>query len=81
MSLNNMSFDIPSVEELLKSILAKFITFSANDCGYTGKDLIVNWVHPLFLKAKTAASNQDNPTWWEANHGHFTELPSLRLKL
>ena len=41
--------DVPSVEELMKRPLAKFITFFANDYGYSGsaKDLIVNWVHPL----------------------------------
>ena len=31
--------------------------------------MIVNWVHPLFLKAKSAASREDNPTWWEAMSG------------
>ena len=47
MSMNSMSFDVPSVEELMKSPLAKFITFFANDFSYIGsaKDLIKNWVH------------------------------------
>ena len=36
MSKNTMSFDIASLEELTKSPLTKFITFSANDCGYNG---------------------------------------------
>ena len=75
MSMNFTSFDFPSLEELKKSPLAQFITFSANDCGYSGstKDLIVNWVHPLFLRAKAAASKEDNPTWWGAMHGPFAD--------
>ena len=42
--------------------LAKFIAFSANDHGCSGrtKDLILNCVHPLFLKAKNAAIGKDN---------------------
>ena len=57
----------------MKSSLAKFITFSANDCHYSGstKYLIVNWVHPLFLKAKEAASKEDNPIRCQAMYGPF----------
>ena len=75
MSMNTISFYVQSVEELMKSPFAKFITFSANDCGYSGstKGLIVNWVHALLLKAKAAASKEDNPTWWEAMHGLFAD--------
>ena len=59
-----MAFDVSSGEEFMKSPLANVITFSANDCGYgvSTKDLIVTWVHPLFLKAKAAANKEDNPT-------------------
>ena len=73
MSMNSLSFDISSVKELMKSPLAKFIAFSANDCGYRrrAKDLMVNWAHPLFLKSKATASKEDNPTWKEAIHGPF----------
>ena len=55
--------DVPTVEELLESPLSRFITLAANSCGYTGttQELIVNWVHPLFLKAKAEASKSDNP--------------------
>ena len=35
--------------------------------------LMVNWVHPFFLKAKSAASKEDNPTWWEAMKGPFAD--------
>ena len=75
--MNFMSFDVSSVEELTKCPLAKFITFSANDCGKSG----IQWKHKRSdcelgsstLKAKAAASKEDNPTWWEAMHGPFAD--------
>ena len=62
MSISVMAIDVSSVEEYIKRPLAKFKTFSENDFGYNGstKDLIVNWVHLLFLNAKTAACRKDN---------------------
>jgi hypothetical protein len=41
---------------------------AANDCGYDGtaKELVVSYVHPLFLQAHSAASKMDNPGWQEA---------------
>ena len=53
-----MRQNVPTVEELLNSPLSCFISFAANSCGYSGTtlELIVNWVHPLFLKAKAEAS-------------------------
>jgi hypothetical protein len=55
--------DVPTVEELLESPLSCFILFAANSCGYSRmtEELIVNWVHPLLLKAKAEASKADNP--------------------
>ena len=55
--------DVPTVQELLDSPLFPFISFATNSCGYKGttQELIVNWVHPLFLKAKAEASKADNP--------------------
>jgi hypothetical protein len=60
--------DVPTVEELLESLLSCFISLAANSCGYneTAQELIVNWVHLLFLKAKAGVSKADNPNWWEA---------------
>ena len=57
--------EIPTVETLLDSPLSRFITLAANNCGYSGttEELVVNWVHPLFLKAKAEASKADNPSW------------------
>ena len=59
----------PKLTDVLNSPLARYITFAANECGYGEpeiKDLLVNTVHPMFLKAKSAASKHDNPTWWQA---------------
>ena len=71
--MNAMAFDVPSVEELMRNLQAKFIISSANYFGYSGSTdyLIVNWVHPLFPKTKAAASKEDYPNWWEAMHSFF----------
>ena len=47
--------------------LDKITTLAANGCGYGGaaEELIVNYVHPLFLKDKSASSQEDNPNWRE----------------
>ncbi len=64
----SMTDGIPTVAELMDSPLAKYITLAANDCEYSGmaEELIVNYVHPLFLKAHSAANKLDNPSWKEA---------------
>ena len=43
----------PIVAGLMDSTVAKYITLSSNDYVYggTAEDLIVNDIHPLFLKA------------------------------
>ena len=75
MALMSLTLDktIPTVADLLASSLAKYITLAANDCGYSGKaeELIVAYIHPLFLKAHSAASKADNPSWREATRGKF----------
>ena len=45
-----------------------FINPSTSYCGYEGttNKLIVNWVYPLFLKAKAEASEEDKPSWNQA---------------
>ena len=81
-SLSMMAFSdgsdgdgIPTVAELLESPLAKYITLAANDCGYSGtaEELIVSYVHPLFLKAHSSASREDNPSWKQATQGKFAD--------
>ena len=56
--------EIPTVANLMEITVAKFFILDANDCVYEGKinDFIVNWVHPLFLKAPAEATKEDKPT-------------------
>ncbi len=65
--------EVPTIEALMACPLSRFIHFAANDCGYSGSqyDLIANWVNPLFLKAKTESSKEDNPNWRQAMNGPF----------
>ena len=74
-SVDPKSDDLPSIEDIMKCPLSNFIHFAANDCGYRGtkRNLIVNWIHPLFLRAKSAASKEDNPSWKDAMNGDFKE--------
>eukprot|EP00984_Skeletonema_dohrnii_P014730 scaffold6241_cov78-Skeletonema_dohrnii-CCMP3373.AAC.4 len=55
----------------MSSPLAKYIHLAANNSNYSGstKELIANYVHPLFLKAKALASAEDNPNWNQAMNG------------
>ena len=72
-SVQESSDDLPSIDDIMKCPLSKFIHFAANDCGYRGtqRNLIVNWIHPLFLKAKLAANKQDNLSWKDTMNGNF----------
>ncbi len=72
----------PAIEELLASPLSKFITFSANDCGYRGSftKIFVTAVHPFFLKAKSEANKEDNPNWHQAMNGTFAEYWKMTEK-
>ena len=56
---------IPTVANLMESLLDKFITFVAHACVYEGttNEFIVNWVHMLFLKAYAEYSKEYNPNW------------------
>jgi hypothetical protein len=75
LSMLTMTDGIPTVADLMDSPLAKYITLAANDCGYSGtaEELIVSYVHPLFLKAHLAASKEDNPNWKQATRGKFAD--------
>ena len=85
MALMSLTLDktIPTVADLMSSPLAKYITLAANDCGYDGtvEELIVTYVHPLFLKAHSAASKADNPSWREATRGKFADEYWKAMKL
>ena len=70
-----LEIEIPTVETLMACPLSELIHFVANDCGYKGMRyrLIANWVHPLFLKAKSEVSKEDNLSWKQFMNGPFTE--------
>ena len=73
--LLHSKLEVPSVEALMACPLSKYIRFSASNCGYQGScyKLIANWVHPLFLKAKSEASKEDNPNWKQVMNGPFKQ--------
>lgn len=55
--------EVPIMLALMACPLSKYIHFAANDCGNTGSCYdFENWVHPLFLNAKSEASKEDNPS-------------------
>ena len=66
---------IPTMADLLTSPLENFITLAANDCGYSGKakELIVTYIHSLFLKAHSAVNKADNLSSCEATRGKFAD--------
>ena len=58
---------LPFISDLINSPLSKYITLAVNHCGYDGTaEELVQYVHPLFLRAHSAASKEDNPGWQEA---------------
>ena len=74
-TMNQMEWEVPSAERLMQSDLARFVHFAASDCGFNGtvEELAVGWLHPLMLAAKTMANQNDNPTWFQAMNGPFSE--------
>jgi len=64
----SMTDGIPTMAKLMDSPIAQYITLAANVCVYsvTSEDLILNYVHTLFLKTHSAASKLDNPSRKEA---------------
>jgi hypothetical protein len=71
--LMSIEDSLPSISDLINSSLSKYITLAAKDCGYDGtaEELLVSYVHPLFLQAHSAASKLDSPGWQKANRGKF----------
>ena len=65
--------------------LAKYNSISANNCGYGGteEELIVNYIHPLFLKARSTAIQEENSNWSETTTGVFAEnyWKSMQVKI
>ncbi len=71
--LNTMSLAPPTIEDLLLSLLSKFITFVANNYRYsaTFTEIFVTACHPCFLKTKSEANKEDNPEQHQAPNGTF----------
>ena len=61
----NLDWSVPNTPTLLASPLERYLIIMANKCD-TGaiKDLHVQMISPMILAAKTAATREDNPTWW-----------------
>ena len=70
----SLEHNIPTVANLVKSPLDKFITLDANYCVHEGttNEFIVNWVHPLFLKAYAESSKEYNPNWNQEINSPFS---------
>ena len=60
--------------DVLDIPIAKFITISSNMCRYSGtaEEIIVDYVHNLFLKDKAEEFREDNPNWREAINSQFS---------
>ncbi len=67
--------DLPPIEDIMNCLFSKFIYFAANDCGCCGsrRYFIVTCIHSLFLKAKLAASKDENPNWRDVMESPFKE--------
>ena len=63
----------PSLSEIMTGPLGRFVTLAARDSGFEGniEDVLLQHVHPLFLKAKAGASAADNPNWNQAMNSKF----------
>ena len=81
MALKSLTLD--KTIRVVASPLAKYITFAANDCWYSGtaKELIVVYVHSSFLDAHSATSKGDNPSWCESIREKFVDEYWNAIKL
>ena len=73
--MGSMEWEIPSPDELMSSEPSIFVHFAATDCGSDGsvESLVINWLHPLMLAAKSKSNQEDNPNWNQAMNGPFSE--------
>ncbi len=68
----NLDWSIPDTPSLLSSPLERHLSVMANSCGTgTLQDLHLHTISPLILAAKTAATKEDNPNWWQAMNGPY----------
>ena len=79
-TLNTMDWgDHSTISEFMQSAIAPYFQLSLDKESYglsdhlTMEDMMVDYVNPFVLAAKTAASSADNPTWDQAMKGPFAE--------
>jgi len=62
---SNLDWSVPNTPTLLASPLERYLIIMANKCD-TGaiENLHIQILSPMILAAKTAATKEDNPTWW-----------------
>jgi hypothetical protein len=67
-----LDWSIPNTPTLLASPLQCNLIILADKCD-TGaiEDLHVQMVLPLIIRAKTTATKDDNPTWWQEMNGPY----------
>ena len=61
--LLDMNLHPSAVDRRLGSVRATKRNMGVYGYSGTSEDLVVKYVHPLFLKAKVAASAEENPNW------------------
>ena len=66
-----VGYQCPTIADLMNIPLDNYITITANHCrcGSTAEELILNYIHPFFLKAKSTASQEDNQKSCEVTTG------------
>jgi hypothetical protein len=79
----NLDLSVSNTPTLLASSLDRYLRILADKCGTRNiEDLYVQMLPPVILAAKTVASKEDNPTWWQAMNGHYASTGKpLKLKL
>ena len=70
----NLNWSVPDTPSLLSSSLERYLDIMATNCGDGSlQDLQILLAHPLILAAESAASKEDNPTWWQAMNGPYAD--------
>ena len=74
-SFGTSYWEVSSTDALVRSDLAHFVHFAATEAGFDGsvESLVVNWLHPLMLAAKSKGNDADNPNWLQAMNGPFAQ--------
>ena len=70
----NLDWDYQGLPSLLSSEIKDYIELM-DDYSSSGhlQGIYMNEVHPMILATKSAASKEDNPTWWEAMKGPYAD--------